>query len=111
MGWITFGVWLVLSALANLFMALEKNAQTSKEKKYAGIGFAIVMWTSIGLFAAGALFVLGWIWYYLCGGYLIQCEDSFFWKALWGLATLIPLGLIIGLIAICCGWNPKDDWW
>ncbi len=111
MGWIIFGIWLVLAIFANLFTNLEKNAETPKEKKNAELGLKIVMWIGVILLAIVLLFVLGWIWYYICGGYLIQCEDSFFWKAVWGLATLIPLGFIIGLIAICCGWNPRDMWW
>ena len=111
MGWIIFGVWLVLAIFANIFMALENNAETAEERKHANIGVAIVIWVGVGLLAIGLLFILGWIWYYLCGGFIIKCEDSFFWKAIWGLATLIPFGSIVGLIAICCGWNPKDDWW
>lgn len=111
MGWIIFGVWLLLAIFANMFIALERNAKTAREKKRTKIGVVIVMWIGVVLLTAGVLFILGWIWYYLCGGLLIKCEDSFFWKAIWGLATLIPFGFIVGLIAICCGWNPKDYWW
>lgn len=107
MGWIIFGVWVVLAIVANLFFALEKNAEAEKEKNHAKIGLSIVMWTGIGLLSIGALFAVGWIWYYICGGYLLQCEDSFFWKAIWGLATLVPLGFVIGFIAICFGWDPR----
>lgn len=111
MGWIIFGVWIVLAVFANVFVALEKSAKTSRERKRMSLGVNIVMWIGIFILAIGLLLCLGWIWYYICGGYLIKCDDSFFWKAIWGLATLIPLGFIIGLIAICCGWDPKDIWW
>lgn len=107
MGWIIFACWMFFGILINIFFSMEKNATSEKEKKVARICGMTCMWIVIGAILVGLLFVVGWVWYYICGGFLIECEDSFFWKAVWGLATLIPLGFIIGFIAICCGLDPK----
>lgn len=58
-------------------------------------------------------FIYG-IWYWICGGFFvvggdwlpITITDSFWERALDMVLSLIPLGFIIGLIAILFGWNP-----
>lgn len=107
MGWIIFAAWLVIGFFANIFLHMEENATSAKEKRVARFCGMTCMWIAIGAILVGLLFVIGWVWYYICGGFLLDSEDSFFWNALWGLATLIPLGFIIGLICIICGYNPK----
>lgn len=111
MGWVIFIVWIVLAIFANIFVSMEENAETEQEKKSGRIGWHICMWIGISALGIGLLYLLGWIWYYFCCGFLVFEEPSFFWKIIWGAFTLIPLGFIIGIIAICCGWDPKDKWW
>lgn len=107
MGWIIFAVYMVLGIGINISIAMEKNADTARGKKIAKYVGMTFMWIALGIVLIGLLFVVGWIWYYICGGFLIECEDSFFGKAVWGLATLIFLGFILGFIAILFGYNPK----
>lgn len=109
MGWIIFAIWMLIAIFANIFISMEKNAETDAERKSAKRGWQTCMWIGITLLSLGILYLLGWVWYYFCCGFLVIEEPSFFWKIIWGLFSLIPLGFIIGLVAICCGWNPKDN--
>ena len=111
MGWLIFAIWMVLGIVANIFISLEKNAKTDTRRKHLHRGWIICMWIGISLAGIGLLYVLGWIWYYFCCGFLVLEEPSFFWKIIWGLFSLIPLGFILGLVAICFGWDPRDKWW
>lgn len=96
-----------LGITTNIFISIEKNATSAKKKKIGHIGMMTCVWIGIIAILALLLLVIGWIWYYICGGFFIECADSFFWKAVWGLFTLIPLGFILGFIAIIFGYNPK----
>lgn len=107
MGWIIFAIWMILAIFANIFGSIEKNAETEEERKAGARGTTIIMWIGISLLGIGLLYVLGWLWYYFCCGFLVIEEPSFFWKIIWGLFSLIPLGFIIGFIAICFGWDPR----
>lgn len=111
MGWIIFAVWMILGIVINIFISIEKNAQSKKEKRQAKRVWSVCMWILIVLIGLGLLYLLGWIWYYFCCGFLVFEEPSFIWKIIWGLFSLVPLGFIIGLIAICFGWDPRDNWW
>ena len=110
MGWIIFAVYMLLAIFVNIFIAMEDNAETEEEKKAGRRGWQTCMWIGITLLGIGLLYALGWVWYYFCGGFLVIEEPSFFWKIIWGLFSLVPLGFVVGLIAICCGWDPKDRW-
>lgn len=110
MGWIIFAVFMLLGILANIFVSMEDNAETEEEKKSGRRGWQTCMWIGITLLGIGLLYALGWVWYYFCCGFLVIEEPSFFWKIIWGLLSLVLLGFVAGLIAICCGWNPKDRW-
>ena len=110
MGWIIFAVWMVWGLFVHLFSMLSKDAEeNSKEKKNAERGIAICMWIGIAALALVLLYCLGWVWYYFCCGFLVFEDPSFGGKIIWGLTSLIPLGFIIGLIAIFLGWNPFKD--
>lgn len=107
MGWIIFAIWMILGIMANIFLALDNNSpKESKEKKHAEIGWQVCMWIGIVLLGVGLLYGLGWLWYYFCCGFLVFEEPNFLWKIIYGLMTLIPLSVIVGLIAIAFGWNP-----
>lgn len=110
MGWIIFAVFMLLGIFANIFVSMEDNAETEEEKKAGRRGWQTCMWIGITLLGIGLLYALGWVWYYFCCGFLVIEEPSFFWKIIWGLLSLVLLGFVAGLIAICCGWNPKDRW-
>lgn len=107
MGWIIFAIWMILGIVVNIFMAIDRNAPAdSKEKKNAEIGWQVCMWIGIVLLGIGVLYVLGWLWYYICCGFLVMEEPNFLWKIIYGFLTLIPLGFVLGIIAIACGWDP-----
>lgn len=107
MGWIIFIGWLFCGLLMNIFCREYEEAQKSGERnKVAEIGFWTILWIGIASLAALLLAGLGWIWYYFCCGFLVFEEPSFLWKIIWGLTSLIPLGFVIGFIAICFGWDP-----
>lgn len=108
MGWIIFAIYILLAIFANIFVSMEDNAETEEEKKVGRRGWQTCMWIGIALLVIGLLYFLGWLWYYFCCGFLVIEEPSFFWKIIWGLFSLIPLGFFLGLIAICFGWNPKN---
>ena len=110
MGWILFAVWMILGIFVNIFMSNERYAETDAERKSARRGWKTCMWIGIALLGIVLLYLLGWVWYYVCCGFLVIEEPSFFWKIIWGLFSLIPLGFILGLVAICFGWNPKNLW-
>lgn len=75
---------------------------------------AICFASAIGIgVVIGILWVLGWIWYYFCGGFLViddfgpfAGEATFWERVVYGLLSLLPLGFIIGFIAVLGGWNP-----
>lgn len=110
MGWIIFAVYMLLGIFTNIFASMENNAETEEEKKAGRRGWQTCMWIAITLLGIGLLYALGWVWYYFCCGFLVIEEPSFFWKIIWGLLSLVLLGFVAGLIAICCGWDPKDRW-
>lgn len=111
MGWLIFALWMLLGIFTNIFLSMESIAETEDEIKSARRGWHICMWIGIALLSIGLLHGLGWVWYYFCCGFLVFEEPSFFWKIVWGAFSLIPLGFIVGLIAILFGWDPKDRWW
>lgn len=85
MGWIIFIIWMLVALLANIFIAMENNGETKKEKRAGFIGWNVCMWIGIAFLGIGLLYVLGWVWYYFCCGFLVIEEPSFIWKIIWGL--------------------------
>lgn len=107
MGWIIFFGYLYYGLMVNLFYGAYQDAQAKGERdKIAEIGFWTLLWIGVAALAILLLWGLGWLWYYLCCGFLVFEEPSFGWKIVWGLTSLIPLGFFIGWIAIFFGWNP-----
>lgn len=109
MGWIIFVGYLFCGVMYHIFYQIEKSStKGSKEQKIA----TIVMYCFAGLIGLGliilAMYAIGWIWYFFCGGFLIF-EDQPFWdKVVYGLMSLVFLGFIFGFIAVCCGWDPDS---
>lgn len=71
----------------------------------------LVFWIFLGIALACALvivlYILGWLWYYFCCGFLLF-ESSTFWdKVVAGFVSLILFAFLLGLIAIIGGWNPQ----
>lgn len=107
MGWLIFAGWLILGLFANVFLTLSKHCEPgTKEKKLADRGRDWCLWIGLTIMIIGLLYLLGWIWYYFCSGFLIFEDQPFFDKIICGLISLIPLGFLLGFIAICCGWDP-----
>lgn len=107
MGWIIFATYFIAGIFYQLFNYIEKTSpHGSKERKIASLVMTGIMILCIIGVAVLALYALGWIWYFFCGGFLIF-EDQPFWdKVVCGLISLIPLGFFIGIIMVLFGWNP-----
>lgn len=109
MGWLIFVAYLFCGIMCHLFNQAEQSApEGSLEKKIA----KIAMHSLIGIIGLGvvilALYAIGWIWYFFCGGFLIF-EDQPFWdKVVYGLMSLILLGLLLGFVLVCLGWDPDN---
>lgn len=109
MGWLIFAAYLFCGIMCHLFNQIEQSApEGSLGKKIA----KIVMYSVMGIIGLGvvilALYAIGWIWYFFCGGFLIF-EDQPFWdKVVYGLMSLIFLGLLFGFVLVCLGWDPDN---
>ena len=107
MGWIIFAAYIFCGIMYNIFNQVEKTSEKgSKEQKIA----KVIMYGSVGIIGLGviilALYAIGWIWYFFCGGFLLF-EDQPFWdKVVCGLMSLVFLGFVFGFIMICLGWDP-----
>lgn len=102
-----FATWIVLGVFTNLFIFIEDHSpDNSIKKKYAKRAGICCMCIGITGAVILILYILGWLWYYFCGGFLIW-EDQPFWdKIACGIISLIPFGFLIGFIMICFGWDP-----
>lgn len=124
MGWVIFICYIIYGLFINLMVANQNDARKDWEKakvdhlsekeieeyrkSYRNISVAvdIMMWIGIASVGIFILYGLGWIWYFFCSGFLVF-EDQPFWdKVICGLLSLIPLGFLIGIIMIICGWDP-----
>lgn len=109
MGWIIFTAYLVCGVLYNIFNQIKKSApEGSSEQKIA----RIVTYIIIGLIGLGivilVLYVIGLIWYFFCGGFLVF-EDQPFWdRVVCGLISLVLLGFLFGFVMVCLGWDPNN---
>lgn len=109
MGWLIFAAYLFCGIMCHLFNQTEQSApEGSLEKKIAKIG----MYSVMGIIGLGVvilvLYAIGWIWYFFCGGFLIF-EDQPLWdKVVYGLMSLILLGLLFGFVLVCLGWDPDN---
>lgn len=124
MVWIIFGVWMFWCFLGWLISSshtqAEEELKTAMQQNTEGEELEevqrrfkyceIVFWVYLGISLVVALLLLlygiGWVWYYFCSGFLVF-EDQPFWdKVICGLFSLIPLGFLIGCVAIWFGWDP-----
>lgn len=107
MGWILFAIWMFLGVVVNIANIIKKGSpKDSIDYKVGKMTMEVCMWIGIVTLALVLLYCLGWVWYYFCGGFLVF-EDQPFWdKVICGLITLIPFGFLLGIIRICCGWDP-----
>lgn len=109
MGWLIFAAYLFCGIMYHLFNQAEQSApEGSLEKKIAKIAMHSLMCIICLGVAILALYAIGWIWYFFCGGFLIF-EDQPFWdKVVYGLMSLILLGLLFGFVLVCLGWDPDN---
>lgn len=83
---------------ARMRMYDEENKRTK---------IALVLFSPILLAILGAiLYGIGWVWYYLCCGFLLFKDIGFFGVIFFGVLSILFLVAILGLVAICFGWDP-----
>ena len=105
MGWIIFAIWMILGIAVHFCIAIEESSEGKLKERAKKIGI-LFMWIGVTGLSIILLYGLGWVWYYFCCGFLVFEDPSLGWKIIWGLISLIPLGVILGLIAIFGGWDP-----
>lgn len=105
MGWIIFAIWMIFGVAVNICIAIEKSSEGKEKERATKIGM-LLMWIGIAGLSIFLLYGLYWVWFYFCCGFLVSEDPSPGWKIIWGLTSLIPLGVILGIIAILLGWDP-----
>ncbi|KAB4246650.1 hypothetical protein [Bacteroides uniformis] len=105
MGWIIFVIWMIIGIAINICIVIEKSSEDKLKERTKKTGM-LFMWIGVTGIIIAVLYGLCWAWYYFCCGFLVFEDPSPGWKIIWGLTSLIPLGLIVGLIAIFSGWDP-----
>lgn len=106
-GWVLF----VCYGIVTIFFAAlhESDIKFLYISKIAGVFFYLFLFAGIlGLFSC-ILWVIGWIWYYFCGGFLViddglfAGQETFFQKVLYGIMSLFLLGFVFCLLAVLGG--------
>lgn len=88
-------------------MTRDKVPDSDPKKKRIGRTAKIAFIVGMILFCIPILYVLGWLWYIFCGGFLLWMEDVWYMKIAYGFMSLIFLSILIGVIAIIFGgWEP-----
>ena len=105
MGWIIFAIWMILGIAINICLAIEKSSENKWKERAKKMGI-FLMWVGITGLIITILYGLSWAWYYFCCGFLVFKDPSPGWKIIWVLTSLIPLGFLVGLIAIFLGCDP-----
>lgn len=106
--WIFLVIWFVCAIMYHIFNAAEEeNPEGSKTRKAC----CITKWTFVGILGLSLvcliLYVLGWIWYFFCGGFLLFEDQPFLDKVFCGFLSVALLILVFGGIAVICGWDPE----
>ncbi len=112
MGWVLVSL-LIFSLIGNIiryFIKLNEDAGITwgaPERKRIDFIWKVLMIIGIALVSVLILYVLGWLWYIFCGGFLLWMEDVWYMKIVYGFMSLIFLSILIGVIAIIFGgWKP-----
>lgn len=115
---VMIGIWIFQIGIGAFFAILFGGAIIGGfgfliGEKYENIFSYGLVTIGMTAFVGAILAPIIWIWYWICGGALIFDNEPFgpivegFWEIFfWFLFTLIPLGFVIGFIAILFGWNP-----
>lgn len=98
--WVIFGLGGLLGMMA---WGCEGVSEKYPDDKIAKYGFFICGALSVALVV---LCPLGWVWYWLCGGWRVCEGGGIFDVIAYGFVSLILLGILLGFIAMIFGWNP-----
>lgn len=110
MGWI-----FLIAFIAMIFGAIHEKTESlaceapknSKERKQWEIASNVALGIAIAVFLIPILYLIGWVWYFFCGGFLLFENQPFWDKVLCGLLSVALLTIVFGGIAIIFGgWNP-----
>lgn len=108
MGWIYLVIWFVCASAYHILDAAGKDLPEGSKSKKAN---TIAKYTTVGILGLALvsiiLYVLGWIWYYFCGGFLLFEDQPFLDKIICGIISLALMIFVFGAIAIIFyGWDP-----
>ena len=85
----------------------EGVSEDDPKKKKANRAFYISLTITGIIFCIPILYVIGWLWYFFCGGFLMWVDDAWYMKIVYGFISLIFLSILIGFFAILFGgWKP-----
>lgn len=88
-------------------MVKEGVSEDDPKKRRINRAFNISLGTLIVIVCIPIFYVLGWLWYFFCGGFLMWVDDAWYMKIVYGFMSLIFLSILIGVIAIIFGgWKP-----
>lgn len=113
---IIVGFWLLLVIFGRTGIALSKKwdnmdregiPDSDPKKKLVDRSWKTFLTIAIIIFCIPILYVIGWLWYFFCGGFLMWVDDAWYMKIVYGFISLIFLSILIGLFAILFGgWKP-----
>lgn len=88
-------------------MDKKQIPKDNPERKWADRYFTVMLIVGITMLLIPILYVIGWLWYFFCGGFLMWVDDAWYMKIVYGFISLIFLSILIGLFAILFGgWKP-----
>ena len=108
--WITVFVLLVfLTIITVTFGDVAKEEKNCKIKKrietFHNISLNLLLTNIMVIF----LYCLLWVWYYICGGYLVfEVAETFGDVLAYGFISILGLTFVIGFIAVIFVWNPGN---
>ena len=84
----------------------EKNCKIKKRiETFHNISLNLLLTNIMVIF----LYCLLWVWYYICGGYLVfEVAETFGDVLAYGFISILGLTFVIGFIAVIFGWNPGN---
>lgn len=104
MFWYFLIIWFVCGVVFNFFDRVGRDyPKGCRTRKWSDI----IKYTAVGVLGlsllALLLFLIGCIWYFFCGGFLLFEDQSFWDKVICGAISVVMFIIVLGGIAVLCG--------